>query len=239
MKRKDWQADWKDFLLELGPELVGDHWPTSSPSAKNQTALAMFLPENVMNTDTLTKEITSDIIDWLKTFFDPEDPGEYFSDEYYLKAANKKVVVEFNVKVGKTGTGMPFFIDTGVYGASSEEPSIEINMDFDARYPIEQHLEDIYFKVLEDVRHEIEHSISGLPGGNRDLSRGEYYLDKGEIPSMVRGLHLKAKKMKVPVPEMFRRELELYLKSGEISQQEHDTIFDAWSYELDKIQGKV
>ena len=45
--------------------------------------------------------------------------------------------------------------------------------------------------------------------------------------------------MKVPTEEVFRQELEPYLKSAEINQQEYDTILDTWNTELDKIQGKT
>ena len=53
---------------------------------------------------------------------------------------------------------------------------------------------NIYFKLLEDIRHELEHIITET-GGQPGLSRAEHYIDKGEIPSLVRGLHLKAKKI--------------------------------------------
>jgi hypothetical protein len=191
------------------------------------------------STNALTKEIASDIIRWLKTEFDLEDPDEYFLEYYHLKAANKEITVEFNAKPDKAGATESLFIDSGVYGRDSDSPSIEISMDFDARLPVEQHLQGTYFKLLEDIRHEVEHVINDLPGGNRDLSRAEYYIDKGEVPSLVRGLHLRAKKMKMPTSEMFRQELDPYLKNSEINQQECDIIFDAWTNELSTIQGKI
>ena len=92
---------------------------------------------------------------------------------------------------------------------------------------------------MEDARHELEHFTSQKPGGDRGLSRAEYYIDKDEVPSLVRGLHLKAKKMKIPTAEMFRQELEPYLKSAEISQPEYDIILSTWNDELTKIQGKT
>jgi hypothetical protein len=227
----------------LGEDAEGDDWPLSSKGAEitwGVGAMVGLIPENVSSADSLSKTITSDIINWLKTdFYDLEDPDSaYFKEEYYLKSANKELEVEFTVDAGKTGTGKPFSIDTGVYSVE-EDPYLEITMTFDDRHPITRSLEDIYFKLLEDIRHELEHVISELPGGKPDLSRGDYYIDQGEVPSMVRGLHLRAKKMKIPTTEMFQRELEPYLKNGEIDQQEYDTILNTWTKELDKIQGKI
>ena len=228
---------------ESSPESLGDYWPGSSASATRQTSLMSFgmeLEEAVGSTDTLAKTMTADIIQYLKDDFDIDDPDEDGTmEEYYFKAAKREVDVDFSVKIGKTGTGLPFYVDTEAADGEHNTSLIDISLTFDARHPLEKSFQDIYFKILEDIRHELEHIVSEKPGGNRDLSRAEYYIDKGEVPSMVRGLHLKAKKMKVPTEEVFRQELEPYLKSAEINQQEYDTILDTWNTELDKIQGKT
>lgn len=227
---------------EASPATHGDHWPNSSKSANNQMALMSFgfTNESVGSTDTLAKTITADLIDYLKNDYEVEDPDEEgYWNEYHFKASNQEISVDFSVTNGKTGTGTPFYIDSAMAPAEEGGNLIEIDMVFDDRYPLEKSFQDIYFKILEDIRHELEHIMSQKPGGNRGLSRAEYYIDKGEVPSMVRGLHLKAKKMKTPTEEIFRQELNPYLKSAEITPEEYDIILSAWRDELDKIQGKT
>lgn len=177
------------------------------------------------------------MVAWLKSEFDAydEDGEDSFYEDYQFRG--KEINLEFTVIIDKTGLGKPFFISSAARGGDSNSPLIDIDMTYDARYPIVNSLEDIYYKLLEDFRHELEHISTQMPGGE-SISRGEYYIEKGEVAPMVRGLHLKAKKMNIPTVDMFRRELEPYAKTGEISQEEYDIILDTWTNELNRIQGK-
>ena len=181
--------------------------------------------------------MTGDVVAWLKSEFDAhdEDSEDSFYEDYQFRG--KEINLEFTVIIDKTGLGKPFFISSAARGGDSNSPLIDIDMTYDARYPIVNSLEDIYYKLLEDFRHELEHISTQMPGGE-SISRGEYYIEKGEVAPMVRGLHLKAKKMNIPTVDMFRRELEPYVKTGEISQEEYVIILDTWTNELNRIQGK-
>jgi len=191
----------------------------------------------INNSNALSKQITGDVVAWLKSEFDAydEDGEDSFYEDY--KFRDVEINLEFTVFSGKTDSGEPFFVNSAVRAANSDFPLLDIDMTYDARYPIVNSLEDIYYKLLEDFRHELEHISTQMPGGEA-ISRGEYYIEKGEVAPMVRGLHLKAKKMNIPTVDIFRRELEPYVKTGEISQEEYVIILDTWTNELNRIQGK-
>lgn len=235
----NWKRGWKSFLNEGGS---GDYdvYPFPAGTTRGQFAIATYMgltETHRSHADTISKKVAGDIIKYLKSEFDQDDddPVSFF-EEYYIPGIEKSVNVEFTVEVSKTGLGLPFSIDSGVY-PESLDPLIEIKMIFDARYPITGSIQEIYFKLLEDVRHELEHLIS-QKGGEPANSVVDHYIDKGEIPSLVRGLHLRAKKMKIPTEKMFHQELEQYVQTGEISSEESEQIFQMWKQELDKIQGK-
>ena len=226
---------------ELEEVEEGPTWPLPDDMGPAEYMVGVAthqLEESLSRADALSKRVAGDVVEYLKTHFDEEEVEFPFMEEYYFKTMDVDVGVQFSVEIEKAIVGRPFVIDTGAH-PHGEEPLIDIVMTFDARYPIVQSLEPIYFKVLEDVRHELEHLVSGESADKNDVSRAEYYIDKGEIPSLVRGLHLRAKKMKVPTQLMFKNELQQYIDSGEISPEQSEQILQVWNMELDRIQGRI
>ena len=113
------------------------------------------------------------------------------------------------------------------YGAdafSDEDNSIiEVRLEIDPKN-IPSSLNDIYMDVIDAIRHEIEHFTQGgenviaskaLPSDmsirqkiqTGELPAKEYFLLKKEIPAMLQGLYLKAKKSKQP----FNQVVDSYL----------------------------
>ena len=232
----NWKYGWKSFLNE---DTSADKYPFPADMTRDQYAIGAFIglsEAHRSHADSVSKQVAGDIVKHLKTelHIDDDDPTPFF-EEYFVPGVELTGGVEFSVSIAKTAIGRPFSIDSGVY--AGDVPLIDIRMVFDTRYPIVNYLEDIYFKLLEDVRHELEHVIN-QKGGEPANSVFDHYIDKGEVPSMVRGLHLRAKKMKIPTEDMFHKELEQYVQTGELSPEESEQVFQTWKQELDKIQAK-
>ena len=134
-----------------------------------------------------------------------------------------------------------FVVDANTYvPTGDEEPEIEASIVIspDAEPGC---YEALYFRVLDVIRHEIEHLLQ--KGANRkeghivttrQKTRTEaeesyqYFLLADEIPSMVSGMHLSAVKKRVPIDVEFEDYLFPFIKSGFITQAEANRVISVW-----------
>ena len=134
---------------------------------------------------------------------------------------------------------------------SDELPLIEIRFQLDpAEYP--QLLSEVAMSLRDTLRHEIEHVTQS--GWNLIASKylrsdaslrakiesGElppvrYFLLPKEIPAMIHGLYLKAKKSKQPFRNVVDNYLSIWVDNGAITQQEKEKILATWRTYLPKL----
>ena len=142
---KEFQNKWESFLIAESMSTVNYPFP---PINQNQFAIAGYLglaETESTRADAVSKKVAGDVVAFLKRDLNFEDPDPVdFFETYEIAGLDSDVDVEFSVKIGKTASGKPFSIDSGVYPSTGEyNHLVEIKMDFDSRRPIVQSLEDI------------------------------------------------------------------------------------------------
>lgn len=148
-----------------------------------------------------------------------------------------------------------FISDGGVYneGPDSEldVPFVEVLFEIDpAMYP--NVLSTIAMDLRDILRHEIEHltqsgwnvMLSKQQRGDyarRDkiasgeLERYKYYILPKEIPAMIQGLYMKAKKMRQPFKDVVNANLQQGVDTGQISAADKEKIINMWRKYLPKL----
>jgi len=141
------------------------------------------------------------------------------------------------------------FNETGK--TSDVEPLIEIRFELDpAEYP--NVLSEVAMQLRDTLRHEIEHITQS--GWNMRTSKyirsdmsmrkkielGElpparYFTLPKEIPAMLQGMYLKAKKSKKPLSKVVNDYLDVWVSNNTITPQDKDSILKVWSEYLPKL----
>jgi hypothetical protein len=68
-----------------------------------------------------------------------------------------------------------------------------------------------------------------------DQRPAKYFLHKKEIPAMIQGMYLKAKKKRVPFKIVVDEYLGRWVANGTITAQEKQQIIDTWRTYLPKL----
>jgi len=134
---------------------------------------------------------------------------------------------------------------------SDDMPLIEIRIQLDpADYP--KILSTVAMDLRDTLRHEIEHTTQSgwntidskyLPSDQaqrKKISAGtvkpsEYFLLKKEIPAMIQGLYLKAKKKRVPFKSEVDQYLDIWIRNGSMSAEDKQRIINTWKTYLPKL----
>ena len=134
---------------------------------------------------------------------------------------------------------------------SDEMPLIEVRFEIDpAEYP--GILNEISMQLRDTLRHEIEHITqsgwntisdkylasdqslrSKIASGK--LPPWRYFILPKEIPAMIQGMYLKAKKSRTPFKTVVHNYLDLWVSNNTISDQEKQKIIDTWKTYLPKL----
>ena len=134
---------------------------------------------------------------------------------------------------------------------SDDMPLIEIRLEMDpADYP--KILSTVAMDLRDTLRHEIEHTTQSgwntinskyLPSDIKqrtkiqsgERSPAEYFLLKKEIPAMIQGMYLKAKKQRQPLKAVVDEYLNRWVTDGTITAHEKQRIVDTWKTYLPKL----
>jgi hypothetical protein len=135
-----------------------------------------------------------------------------------------------------------FIVDANSYvpTVSDEIPEVEVIIVINKSAEPSCY-EALYFKILETVRHELEHTMqkgfnirpdrASRPSRKSQQSSQDsykYFLLPDEIPSMVNGMHLSAVKKRIPIDQEFESYLSAFLESGFMTEQEFEKVMKAW-----------
>ena len=128
---------------------------------------------------------------------------------------------------------LPYYINTYM----SDDESIVIEVTLDETYG-KGFYEEIFYKINEDIRHEIEHFLQDMGVGDREErdrddtsayeSTFEHHKDKGEIPALVHGFYRRAKLEKKPIDIVMIDDIKKNIQDGLLTPSEGDTLLQLW-----------
>jgi hypothetical protein len=191
-----------------------------------------------------------------KTYFasnekvpDITDDKEY-KECYFEEISNSSIPLEFYVTLKiqwRQGMG-DMITDGGAYNDTSKEaeqpPLIEVILELDPeQYP--NLLSEVSMQLRDILRHEIEHLTQS--GWNIKMSKwhrndqaqrdkitlgkipqAKYYTLPKEIPAMIQGLYMRAKKMRLPFKDVVDANLQKGIDNGVITAEEKEQIKAVW-----------
>jgi hypothetical protein len=198
--------------------------------------------------DVLTKQIVNDVMYYIKetegelndvTQIDlPEEEGPY-----YHKYSGIKINVDLRIQrtedsIEFNGKEIPYYVNSFIATDDYFVIEVTINENYGKKY-----YKEIYYKLNEDVRHEIEHYVQekGLTDKrfktrNQPLvpSTADYettylhHMDPSEVEALVHGFYRRAKKERLPLDTIMIRDLEKDIEIGNITQEEAKELFNTW-----------
>jgi hypothetical protein len=134
---------------------------------------------------------------------------------------------------------------------SDEMPLIEIRFEIDpAEYP--RILSEVAMKLRDVLRHEIEHTTQSgwnlkqgkfLPSdksrrekiASGEVATKQYFLLKKEIPAMLQGLYVKAKKSRMPFKQVVNDYLDIWTQNNTITEPDKEQILKVWRTYLPQL----
>ena len=153
------------------------------------------------------------------------------TDEYYLKRSDIEFSVELHVKRTVTGT---FIIESHKANDDDDTMIIAITLNENEEPGV---YEDMYMKLQEDVRHELEHLLQDLGRGDvltpengvdNDETTYEHHSRIQEVPAMVQGFYRRAKKMRLPLDEIMTQDLDSEIEQGNLTPEEAKDLLRIW-----------
>lgn len=200
--------------------------------------------------DSITRLVVRDIMNYWKSEFNGKTGDIEFEDEYELIDSKGKTI-EFDLlavlRIKKTKDS-DYIADGGV---DPDEPYLEIKFQVDPRN-LPYMWEEIYYDLIDVVRHEIEHftqmgfnMIKSKEMEEDDIERGlinskllsksRYYQLPMEVDAMLQGMYLKSKKMKVPLSVV----IDMYFDKVKIPKKDRKEVLDLWKKRAKELSIKL
>jgi hypothetical protein len=195
--------------------------------------------------DSITRNIVTDIMrEWKDQYMDEQGDLEFEEDYDLTDAKGRPFEFELNAILRvKTTNSQKYIVDGGV-DQLADPPYLEIRFQVDPR-DLPQKWEDIYFDLIDVIRHELEHftqqGINVIPSkemGDDEILRNlinmklapkaNYFKLEKEVDAMLQGMYLKAKKTRTP----FKDVINDYFNKVKLNKQERQDILDVWSTRL-------
>tara|TARA_R110000803_G_scaffold63134_1_gene123700 strand:- start:349 stop:1002 length:654 start_codon:yes stop_codon:yes gene_type:complete len=190
--------------------------------------------------DSATNKVVKDIMTVIKktegypddTFVHVELPNDLDGTDMYVM---DKASITFNVEVniGRKNDIDGFKIESFKI---QEEDVLEFNMVINRNQEPNVY-EDIYMKLQEDVRHEMEHILQDWGRGDRpsvstEDHKGEttyqHHKRLDEVPALVQGFYRRAKKMRLPLDELMKKDLDNEIAEGNLTTKEAKELLRVW-----------
>jgi len=188
--------------------------------------------------DSFTREISNQIMYIIKThqgktglyeFNLPDGDLDTYSHE---SGINFQIYVYLNkvqeIKVGDKS--YDFFINTFI--DDDDEIVLEISIDVNSE---PKSYEQIFYKINEDVRHEIEHYSQQIftnkpkPVDSSTMdSVFKHHLEPSEIEALMYGFYRRAKLEKKPLDLVMLDDLNKEIESGNLTKRESEILLNIW-----------
>jgi hypothetical protein len=185
------------------------------------------------------------------------DDDSEFKHIYFEEVENQNIPLDFYLqfKVMWVEGLDDFRVGGDAYNATAKQsddmPLIEVRFEMDpADYPAI--LSQAAMELRDTLRHEIEHTTQSgwntisskyLPSDQAKRNKiqtgtlppAEYFLLKKEIPAMLQGMYLKAKKKRVPFRDEINQYLDRWVSSSTITAADKERILKTWRTYLPKL----
>jgi hypothetical protein len=203
--------------------------------------------------DSLSRQISNDIFYVVKEtkgsdeVIEAELPSDLRNMENYLHESGVDIVVGVYVnRLDRLYYGdkhLDFFVKS--YIDESDELVLEITLDRDKE---PQSYEPLFYKINEDVRHEIEHYTQAImkdkPSSDKATaqmdSTYEHHMEPSEISALVHGFYRRAKLEKKPLDVIMWDDLNNDIEVGHLTQEEADDLFHRWiSYSRRRLPNAI
>jgi len=209
--------------------------------------------------DSFVREIVKDIFSSIKetegelddtTSF--ELPYDLTGEEEYIHESGVKIPVEVRVlRTDETITygnrELPYHVNSYV----SDDDFLVLEVVIDETYGREFY-EEMFYKISEDVRHEIEHYIQELDrlekeAGKEEKERRfkdrqqplrpdtsgyettfEHHMDPSEVEALVHGFYRRAKLEKKPLDVVMMEDIKKDILDGNLTPEEGDILLTTW-----------
>lgn len=187
--------------------------------------------------DNITGKVVKDLMEVIKRTRGYETGGIvrlnlphtlYDEDEYVIKHND----ISFSVEINVVREENSYEVECSVY---PDEDVIEVNVSLD---PIkeEKQYQKLYYKLQEDIRHELEHILQDYGIGDRPKSSGDqkgdtvfqHHKRPDEIPALVLGFYRKAKLQKRPIDEVMVEDLDDEISRGRLTKEEAEELLKIW-----------
>jgi hypothetical protein len=153
-------------------------------------------------------------------------------DEYEMEKAQVSFSVEMNIK--RDDDVMNYKVESFKI---HEEDVLQFNMVINPSEEPNMY-RDIYMKLQEDVRHEMEHILQDWGRGDRPpTGEGEYegettfdhHKRLEEVPAMVQGYYRRAKLERKSLEEIMTDDLDDEIEEGNLTRQEAEELLRIWT----------
>lgn len=191
--------------------------------------------------DSLTRKISNDIFYIIKQTIENRDslveielPYDLTGDVVYRHPSGIEVPVVLYVqgvdRLSYGGESKDYYVNTFIDG--SDELVMEVSLDPEKE---PQSYENLYYKINEDIRHEIEHFTQDWFKDRPDRIESSnlettylHHKEPSEVSALTHGFYRRAKLEKRPLDEIMWEDLNHDIRSGYITQEEAEDLFKTW-----------
>ena len=204
--------------------------------------------------DSFTRMISKDIVKSVKeTEGDMEHTHQIDlpyditgEEEYTFNFKEKSLGIEVELFINRTedvisigNREVPYYINSYV----SEDDNLVMEMVIDESYG-RSYYEEMFYKINEDVRHEIEHYLQNIFKDRQQPLQDTadynttfaHHMDPSEVEALVHGFYRRAKLEKRPLDVVMLEDIQKDIQDGNLTPEEGDTLLSVWvKYAVNKL----
>jgi hypothetical protein len=225
----------KCWWIELKKQDKVIYYPNRIDLSENNTKKPLLTEGRY---DAITRKAVRDIMKLVTTssFGDHDLPYDINNDEYEYQQENLGFSVE--LQIIKTTKVEDFFIDAATSDNDEDETVMLVKILLNPKFN-KQKLEELFYKLQEVVRHEIEHFTQHGPFRieDRPTYKGDtaqlktvygHHKNVIEIPALVRGFYRRAKIEKRPLDEIMMEDLDSEIEKGFLTKNQAEKLLSIW-----------
>ena len=174
-------------------------------------------------------------------------PYDINRGESYIFNFNEKILsldVELFIKrsedtINLGNREVPYYIKTYI----SEDDVLVMEILIDESYG-RSFYEEMFYKINEDVRHEIEHYLQNifkdrnqpLQDTAKYVTTFAHHMDPSEVEALVHGFYRRAKLEKKPLDVVMSEDIQKDIQEGNLTIEEGNTLLSIWTkYAINKL----
>jgi hypothetical protein len=167
-------------------------------------------------------------------------------EEYTFNFKEKSLGIEVELFINRTEdvisvghSEVPYYINSYV----SEDDNLVMEMVIDESYG-RSYYEEMFYKISEDVRHEIEHYLQNIFKDRQQPLQDTadynttfaHHMDPSEVEALVHGFYRRAKLEKRPLDVVMLEDILKDIRDGNLTRGEGHTLLQTWTkYAVNKL----